>query len=222
MESTFDIFTIGIGPSSSHTIGPMRAASAFINLYKDMLYMTTRIKIDLYGSLALTGKGHRSDYAIVIGMNGYLPETVDIQYANKLFDDCKNNHIIILNQKYKINFNYKKDILFNCDTFLPEHSNGMKFSLFNNNNGLLCEKEYFSIGGGFILDKNQIKKRLSTISLLSDNESINQIELIHTHTHTHTEGIEEPIDKLIELPCDTHTPKHTHTHTHTQKVLKNQ
>ena len=88
MESTFELFSIGVGPSSSHTIGPMRAGSNFINLYEDKLTETTRIKIDLYGSLALTGKGHKTDYAVILGVMGFLPESVDIELAKQLYDDC--------------------------------------------------------------------------------------------------------------------------------------
>ena len=78
MESTFELFSIGVGPSSSHTIGPMRAGRDFVNINKNLLSQTTRVQIDLYGSLALTGKGHKTDYAVVLGVMGFLPESVDI------------------------------------------------------------------------------------------------------------------------------------------------
>ncbi|AIT10153.1 serine dehydratase [Candidatus Francisella endociliophora] len=157
MESTFELFSIGVGPSSSHTIGPMRAGCDFINLYSDKLAETTRVQIDLYGSLALTGKGHKTDYAAVLGIMGFLPESVDIELAKKLYGHCLIHEELDLNQKFNINFNYNRDIVFHYDEFLPEHSNGMRFSLFKEET-LLCEKEYFSIGGGFIVDKKQVKK----------------------------------------------------------------
>lgn len=130
MESTFELFSIGVGPSSSHTIGPMRAGCDFINLYKDKLPSTTRIKIDLFGSLALTGKGHKTDYAAVLGVMGFLPESVDIELAKKLYDDCLTNQKLKINQEFEIDFEYDKDLVFHYDEFLPEHANGMRFSLF--------------------------------------------------------------------------------------------
>ncbi|QIV94296.1 L-serine ammonia-lyase [Allofrancisella frigidaquae] len=157
MESTFELFSIGVGPSSSHTIGPMRAGCDFINIYKEHLPATTRIQIDLYGSLALTGKGHKTDYAVVLGVMGFLPESVDIELAKKLYSNCLTDEKLDLNQQFTIDFNYNKDLIFHYDEFLPEHANGMRFSLFAGDK-LLCEKEYFSIGGGFIVDKKQIKK----------------------------------------------------------------
>lgn len=157
MESTFELFSVGVGPSSSHTIGPMRAGYQFVNLYADKLAETTRVKIDLYGSLALTGKGHKTDYAAVLGVMGFLPESVDIELAKKLYGNCLTNEKLELNQKFEIDFVYNRDLVFHYDEFLPEHANGMRFSLFNGET-LLCEKEYFSIGGGFIVDKAQIKK----------------------------------------------------------------
>ncbi|AXA34088.1 L-serine ammonia-lyase [Francisella adeliensis] len=157
MESTFELFSIGVGPSSSHTIGPMRAGCDFVNLNKEHLSKTTRIQIDLYGSLALTGKGHKTDYAVVLGVMGFLPESVDIELAKKLYGNCLTNEKLELNQEYEIDFNYSHDLIFHYDEFLPEHANGMRFSIFNNDK-LLASKEYFSIGGGFIVDKSHIKK----------------------------------------------------------------
>jgi L-serine dehydratase len=135
----------------------MRAGCDFINLYQNELAQTTRIQIDLYGSLALTGKGHKTDYAVVLGVMGFLPESVDIELAKKLYGNCLTDEVIQLNQKYEVGFVYNRDLIFHYDEFLPEHANGMRFSLFKDNE-LLAEKEYFSIGGGFILDKKQIKK----------------------------------------------------------------
>ncbi len=157
MESTFELFSIGVGPSSSHTIGPMRAGCDFVNINKDLLAETTRLQIDLYGSLALTGKGHKTDYAVVLGVMGFLPESVDIELAKKLYSICLTNEKLDLNQEYNITFNYNHDLIFHYDEFLPEHANGMRFSIFNGDK-LLASKEYFSIGGGFIVDTSHIKK----------------------------------------------------------------
>ena len=140
MESTFELFSIGVGPSSSHTIGPMRAGCDFVNIYADMLAKTTRVQIDLYGSLALTGKGHKTDYAAVLGVMGFLPESVDIELAKKLYGNCLTNEKLELNQKFEIGFVYNRDLIFHYDEFLPEHANGMRFSLFSGEE-LFCEKE---------------------------------------------------------------------------------
>lgn len=117
MESTFELFSIGVGPSSSHTIGPMRAGCNFINLYKDNLPQTTRVKIDLFGSLALTGKGHKTDYAVVLGVMGFLPESVDIELAKKLYEDCLRDKKLNLGQKFEIDFDYAKDLIFHYNEF---------------------------------------------------------------------------------------------------------
>ncbi|MFC4892612.1 L-serine ammonia-lyase [Pseudofrancisella aestuarii] len=157
MESTFELFSIGIGPSSSHTIGPMRAGCDFVSINENFLKDTTRIKIDLYGSLALTGKGHKTDYAAILGIMGFLPESIDIELAKKLYEECLLNKKISLKNEHVLDFDYDRDLEFHFKEFLPEHANGMRFSLFNNDE-LLTSKEYFSIGGGFIVDKKQIKK----------------------------------------------------------------
>ncbi len=157
MESTFELFSIGVGPSSSHTIGPMRAGCDFVNINKDLLNQTTRVQIDLYGSLALTGKGHKTDYAVVLGVMGFLPESVDIELAKKLYGNCLTNEKLDLNQEHNIEFNYNRDLIFYYDEFLPEHANGIRFSIFDADKPL-ASKEYFSIGGGFIVDKTHIKK----------------------------------------------------------------
>jgi L-serine dehydratase len=157
MESTFELFSIGVGPSSSHTIGPMRAGCDFVNINEHLLSQTTRVQIDLYGSLALTGKGHKTDYAVVLGVMGFLPESVDIELAKKLYGNCLTNEKLDLNHEYNIAFNYNHDLIFHYDEFLPEHANGMRFSIFNEDK-LLASKEYFSIGGGFIVDKKHINK----------------------------------------------------------------
>ncbi|KFJ43855.1 L-serine ammonia-lyase [Francisella philomiragia] len=213
MESTFELFSIGVGPSSSHTIGPMRAGCNFIDLYKDKLPETTRVQIDLFGSLALTGKGHKTDYAVVLGVMGFLPESVDIELAKKLYEACLEQKKLNLAQKFEIKFDYDKDLIFHYNEFLPEHSNGMRFSLFNNDD-LLCEKEYFSIGGGFIVDKKQIRKdevpteiecnkpyRFTSMAELKDicykeNMSIDEIMFENEKT---AYGEEYSLNKLAEI-----------------------
>ena len=155
MESTFELFSIGVGPSSSHTVGPMKAAYQFTEETAILLPKVTRIQIDLYGSLALTSIGHKTDFAVIVGMMSFSPESINIDLANEMFSQAVEKNELKLAQKYIIDFDYQTDVVFNKLEFLPEHANGMRFSLFQNKE-LLCAKEYFSIGGGFILDKEQI------------------------------------------------------------------
>ena len=169
MESTFELFSIGIGPSSSHTVGPMKAGFDFVSKINNanILKKTTKITIDLYGSLALTGKGHKTDYAIILGIMGFLPHNVNIDESNKLYEKCLNRKKLSIFNKKNINFNYHTDLNFHYDKFLTEHSNGMKISAYNEN-ALLFQKKYFSIGGGFILDDQEIKKDIIPTKIINN------------------------------------------------------
>lgn len=150
--SVFDLFSIGIGPSSSHTVGPMLAANAFLLLLdkQDLLQHIERIKIDLYGSLALTGKGHGTDKAILNGLEGKAPETVHPESMVPRMHDILNSKILCLAGKKNISFNEETDFLFLQKELLPLHTNGLCFSAFDADNKLLIEQVYYSIGGGFI------------------------------------------------------------------------
>ena len=134
MISIFEIFKIGIGPSSSHTVGPMKAAYEFIKLIEDkgLKNRFDRIDVRLYGSLGFTGLGHMSDKAIVLGLSGFQPETVDIDKSSKTFKKClKNKFLMVLDNKIK--FNIQKNIVFKKKfSTISHHSNTMKFSIYNN------------------------------------------------------------------------------------------
>lgn len=155
--SVFDMFSIGIGPSSSHTVGPMYAAYAFCKLLEDKGYFdaTSRIVVSLYGSLALTGKGHGTDKAILNGLSGYEPETVEPSTMVPRMTEIISQKHILLGGKKKIAFDFKKDFLWYQKEILPKHTNGMCFEAFNQNNTLLTEEVYYSIGGGFILTADE-------------------------------------------------------------------
>jgi L-serine dehydratase len=154
--SVFDLFSIGIGPSSSHTVGPMRAAYAFVaSLNKtQLLSSVTRIQVDIYGSLALTGKGHGTDKAIINGLAGFLPESVEpetmIPRMKGIFDAQK----ITLGQSHAIAFHEKTDFIFHQKELLPKHSNGMRFQAFDSQHTLIDSAVYYSIGGGFIVKES--------------------------------------------------------------------
>ena len=152
--SIFEIFSIGIGPSSSHTVGPMKAGYEFCQLAmsKNLIPKIHRVKIDLYGSLALTGKGHGTDLAVLNGLENKLPETVDPLDTQPRFEKIIQQKQINFADKKILLFNADEDLLFHMDESLPLHANGMRFSVFDESGNVLLEKIYYSIGGGFILD----------------------------------------------------------------------
>ncbi len=148
--SVFDIFKIGIGPSSSHTVGPMRAALLFANALKqlNLLESLSRVQIDLFGSLGATGKGHATDTAVLLGLSGEQPEHVDSDNIDTLLTHIRTQHQLNILGAQNINFDEQNDVLYHLEA-LPFHANGMRFSAFNNERCML-QKEYFSVGGGFI------------------------------------------------------------------------
>lgn len=155
--SVFDLFSIGIGPSSSHTVGPMLAANAFISLLEknDLLAPTERVKIELYGSLALTGKGHGTDKAILNGLENKNPQTVEPASMIPRMHDILTSCTLKLGGIKDISFNQDADFLFLQRELLPKHTNGMRFSAFDANNNLRLSQVYYSVGGGFITTEEE-------------------------------------------------------------------
>ncbi|HBB52536.1 MAG TPA: L-serine ammonia-lyase, partial [Legionellales bacterium] len=147
--SFFDLFSIGIGPSSSHTVGPMIAAHQFVTHLK--LDNIQRIQVKLYGSLALTGKGHATDLAILNGLSGYLPDTVVPEEMKPLAQKIEQKQKIHINQQKWLPFDIKNDLLFLQKEVLPKHSNGMSFHAFNALGEEVFSEIIYSIGGGFIV-----------------------------------------------------------------------
>lgn len=162
--SIFDLFSIGIGPSSSHTVGPMLAANAFVQLLKDQHHFseTSRIKIDLYGSLALTGVGHGTDKAILNGLESQTPETVIPENMVPRMQEIYHSGNLLLGGEKNIAFNKQDDFLFHQKELLPKHSNGMRFTAFNANNQELTSQVYYSIGGGFIVTDADFDHQIPT------------------------------------------------------------
>jgi len=152
--SVFDMLKIGVGPSSSHTLGPWRAAENWIielkaaNLFDDI----TSIQVDLYGSLSLTGKGHATDLAVLLGLYGADPETIPTESIPIIVNTIKERSILPLNQEKAIPFTPSTDIVFNS-TFLPFHANGIKFSAIVNHK--IFESTFYSIGGGFVVKEEE-------------------------------------------------------------------
>lgn len=160
--SVFDLFSIGIGPSSSHTVGPMRAAGSFLDILRETGMLTPqtnevhRLQIDCYGSLGATGIGHGTDQAILMGLCGQDPETID---TTTIKDQCaeilRTSELPLggwSDARYQIPFR-PEDLSFHADICLPAHPNGMTFQAFNHSGTLIATDTYYSVGGGFILNQ---------------------------------------------------------------------
>lgn len=152
--SVFDMLKIGIGPSSSHTLGPWRAAERWIKELKtsNKFNSVEKITIDLYGSLSLTGKGHATDYAVMLGLYGANPETIPTEKISDIIAEIKNTNTLHLNNEKKLAFNPKTDIIFN-KKFLTFHANALKFSA--TINGRKTNSTFYSIGGGFVVKEER-------------------------------------------------------------------
>lgn len=158
--SIFDLFSIGIGPSSSHTVGPMRAANSFVKeLQSDgKLDSVVRLKIALYGSLAMTGEGHGTPKAVMLGLEGEYPESIQIEsIRHRLLRILSENRLMVNNQQV-VHFDANTDLMMKKGKCLPFHSNGMRFMALDALGNLLSVKEYFSIGGGFIISPDITEK----------------------------------------------------------------
>lgn len=153
MYSVTEIFKIGIGPSSSHTVGPMKAAKAFLMglTERGLLGHVARVRVELFGSLALTGRGHGTDRAVLLGLMGEDPETVDIATIGPRMTAVATDRRLPLREGPTIVFVPDRDLLFHCDETLPRHSNGMRYTAYDDAGKELRREEYYSIGGGFIL-----------------------------------------------------------------------
>lgn len=161
--STFDLFSIGVGPSSSHTVGPMRAGKIFITDLQELglLDRVQTIKIVLYGSLAATGKGHHTPQAILLGLEGSDPETIDCGTIPSRYEAILTNKSLHLGGDRRIHFDMDRDMLWRWDQVLKTHPNGMRFSCFDADGGLLATNEYFSVGGGFVVnEKTKVDENL--------------------------------------------------------------
>jgi L-serine dehydratase len=153
--SAFDLFKIGIGPSSSHTVGPMRAARMFVARlqHEGLLDRTTRVQCWLYGSLGATGKGHGSDKAVLLGLLGHEPDTVDVEAVPALLDAVRGGGRIALGGQKEIAFNEAQDLLFMRRETLPFHANGMRLVAYDAQGAELLNKTYYSVGGGFVVSE---------------------------------------------------------------------
>jgi len=160
VSSTFDLFKIGVGPSSSHTMGPMTAACDFVEMlgHKAMLDSAARVEVDLYGSLALTGKGHATDRAVLLGLLGKRPDTLCPDEADLAVERIRATGRLAVAGQHEIDFDEPRDLRFLQRERLPHHSNGMRFAAFAADGQLLDGKIYYSVGGGAIVDEESVAR----------------------------------------------------------------
>ncbi|KAM0749299.1 L-serine ammonia-lyase [Meredithblackwellia eburnea MCA 4105] len=160
--STFDLFSIGVGPSSSHTVGPMRAANIFVKDLQEMglLDKVKRLKVGLYGSLAATGKGHMTPEAVMMGLEGSDPESIETTTIQSRYQAILQTEHLQLNGSHTIKYSMDRDMLWRVEP-LPTHPNGMRFTVFGEEGDMIATNEYFSVGGGFVVNnRTQVDENL--------------------------------------------------------------
>ncbi|MFE2835923.1 L-serine ammonia-lyase [Streptomyces mirabilis] len=156
--SVFDLFSIGIGPSSSHTVGPMRAARMFARRLRneELLDSVVSVRAELYGSLGATGHGHGTPKAVLLGLEGASPRTVDVEGANDRVEQIKSSGRLSLLGTHEISFSFADDLVLHRRKALPYHANGMTVFAYDASGALILEKTYYSVGGGFVVDEDAV------------------------------------------------------------------
>ncbi len=155
--SAFDLFKIGIGPSSSHTVGPMRAAARFVSRWLEepgRLGDVARIRAEVFGSLALTGRGHGTDKAVLMGLEGHLPNLIDPDIIPAALARIRGEKRVMLGGTHAVAFDEKRDLLMNKRQKLPYHTNGMRFTAYDANDEVIATRDYYSVGGGFVVNQD--------------------------------------------------------------------
>jgi L-serine dehydratase len=156
--SVFDLFKIGIGPSSSHTVGPMRAAARFTSHWLEdngLLARTARVRVEVYGSLALTGRGHGTDKAVLMGLEGHWPNEIDPDVIPPALERIRKQKKLMLLGRHEIAFDEKHDLVMNKRQKLPFHTNGMRFTAWDADGEQLATRDYYSVGGGFVVNTDE-------------------------------------------------------------------
>ncbi len=161
--STFDLYKIGIGPSSSHTVGPMRAAARFVSHWlggstpehHGNLQRTVRIRAEVFGSLAMTGRGHGTDKALLMGLEGHWPHQIDPDMIPAALERIRSEKQIHLLGRHTIAFDEKRDLIMNKRQKLPFHTNGMRFTAYDSDGGEIATRDYYSVGGGFVVNEDE-------------------------------------------------------------------
>ncbi|CAL9577266.1 L-serine dehydratase 1 [Streptomyces sp. enrichment culture] len=156
--SVFDLFSIGIGPSSSHTVGPMRAAGLFVRRLRneELLGSVASVRAELYGSLGATGHGHGTPKAVLLGLEGDSPRTVDVETADERVEKIKADGRLNLLGEHEIAFSFDDDMVLHRRKALPYHANGMTLWAYDASGAELLTKTYYSVGGGFVVDEDAV------------------------------------------------------------------
>ncbi|HVI32644.1 L-serine ammonia-lyase [Phenylobacterium sp.] len=154
--SVFDLFKLGVGPSSSHTMGPMTAACRFLAWLGEARARVERVEVTLYASLALTGRGHATDRAVILGLAGFEPRTLDADAGDRTIARAVHQGRLMLGGEREIGFEVGRDLVWAGRTRLPQHPNALKFTAFDAEGAPLGERTYFSIGGGFVRDEDEM------------------------------------------------------------------
>jgi len=154
--SVFDVFKIGVGPSSSHTMGPMVAAGRFLDRLRAAPFTAKGVRATLHGSLAFTGKGHATDRAVILGLAGFLPDTFDVDAAEATLLSIAGSRVVTPPALPSLNFDPQKDLRFDYDTALPGHANGMVIDALDDQGDVILSETYYSIGGGFVLTADEL------------------------------------------------------------------
>jgi L-serine dehydratase len=155
--SAFDLYKVGIGPSSSHTVGPMRAAHSFVTRLESdgLLADTARVRAEMFGSLGATGHGHGTVKAVVLGLEGEQPDRIDPTVAEPRVATVRASGVLRLGGKHEIAFALDDDVVLHRRKRLPFHTNGMLFAALDGGGQTLLDREYYSVGGGFVLDQDE-------------------------------------------------------------------
>jgi L-serine dehydratase len=206
--SVFDMLKIGVGPSSSHTLGPWRAAERFLTELrsKNILLKTTRVKVDLYGSLSLTGKGHATDTAIMLGLSGQDPEYILIENIAGIIKTIQNKNVINIGNELNIPFYFLQDITFNKN-FLPFHANGLTFTAFADDESTY-ESTFYSIGGGFVVKEERINAKKKLVIKCAFPFPIQKAEELLNYTIKENKSISEIVyenEKSMRSELEIHT-----------------
>ena len=155
--SVFDLFKIGIGPSSSHTVGPMRAAALFADRLQNSgrLHEVQRLHVQLFGSLGHTGRGHGTDRAVLLGLEGEVPDQVDPDHVAQRFEQLQAEPTLHLPGGHAVTLDLRRDLIFHKRETLPYHSNGMRFMAYDADGDVLLTRDYYSVGGGFVVNNDE-------------------------------------------------------------------
>lgn len=213
--SVFDIFKIGIGPSSSHTVGPMKAARAFADDLQAVADRVTTVRVSLHGSLAWTGKGHGTDSAVILGLMGLQPETIDPDTVDGLLTEVIRDKRLHVANVGDLDFDPDLHLEFDYGEELPRHTNGMRFTALDAEGATIAEAVYYSLGGGFIARNDEPEPAeqegeppfcfdsAESLLALAKNNSLSIAELVHRNELHWRDGdeIDRRIDGIWDAMC---------------------